>query len=650
MSSSGFVEASIRSLPMFARLPPEQIATLARYFQTLRVEAGQAIFTQGQPSRGLYFFLNGSGHLIQRTPDGAERQLAVVQANQYLNDAALIRPHTEAATLRALETSIVLLLERSHLLQALSDHPELHPYLPTTLVPPAPATPNPRATPPPMTRPAAVPQRSPGPLTTPAVAPVTPARNMPAPAPQAPPSAPVSAATNAPSAGKLFREQRDDEVVLLDTRRHWWAFVGRSWLSGVVMIVVVFLALLAPTWEFGLLLGSIGLTVPGLLLIYFYLEWRNDHILVTDQRIIHIERILSRLQTVISEVPIASVQEVNAIIVTSDLFSRVFGYGTVEIRTPGEAGNLVLTMIPDPQGVQKLIFAHRDRVRQEAALDQRNVIRAEIGQIIGGASPAPRSQGSGDLELIYRKHFVYRARTLFLPVLLLIAAFLLMILSLASPALRANPLVPLLGLLLFVIGGAWAYWNDWDWRNDMYIVGSEVIQLIHKRPLWLQNESEQVSIAKIDSIISDQNGLLQTIFNYGDVRISLLGGDVGSEKVFRSVPEPDEVQAEIARRQEARRSFAAADAERRRRSEIAEYLSAYHQTVSGSAPENAPPATPSTAAPPATAPAQPPRRILPTQPGTEPPITQVRDRLRPPNIPRSGGAVPRDPGKRDGQG
>ncbi|MEO0563206.1 MAG: hypothetical protein AAF125_13950, partial [Chloroflexota bacterium] len=118
------------------------------------------------------------------------------------------------------------------------------------------------------------------------------------------------------------------------------------------------------------------------------------------------------------------------------------------------------------------------------------------------------------------------------------------------------------------------------WRNDLYIIGDEKVTLIHKRPLWLQNEVEQVLLDRVDNVLSETSGLLDTVFQRGDVKLSLVGEGLNSAKVFEKVHRPHEVQAEISRRQ-ARARINAADAEdQRQRATIQEYLSAYHDAVS----------------------------------------------------------------------
>ena len=148
--------------------------------------------------------------------------------------------------------------------------------------------------------------------------------------------------------------------------------------------------------------------------------------------------------------------------------------------------------------------------------------------------------------------------------------------------------------------------------------------LIHKRPFWLQNDVEQIRLSQVDNVISEVFGLVNTLLNRGDIRISLIGSDAQDAKRFRGVGDPQSVQGEISNRLaelQAAQQSGALDAQREA---FAAYLAAYHQRAQaqqgGYAPVNPP-------YPPANAP-------YPPTPTPDTPQPPVRDSSRPPNIPR----------------
>jgi len=552
-----FVETHIRKIPLFSRLPDDQLRWVTEAFRVMRVEPGEFIFRQGQPTQGMYMLITGRADLIQTGADHTvNRHLGSVGPNQYLNEVALFKPGTESASLRVAETATVLFISRQRLRDVISHHPEIKEYIPIPV-------------------PAAQQQKR----------------------------------------EKLFRGQRDNETALLDTRRHWWAFVSKIWWTFVVFIIATIAFSFIPNGGITVSFIAVTFILCSLYALYVYLEWQNDHVIVTNQRLIRIEHVIHTLQTSISEVPLISIHEVNADN-TTDLFSRILNYGTVELKTAGDAGNIKLTMIPKPEAIQNLIFDQLNRQADREDQEHRNVIRAEVDKVLGkhtGETGVVSNRTAGDApptvtkkrgllstsymdaqgRTIYRKHITTWLRAISLPLLGLIATTIMIPLSLT--ALDLGIIGAIFSFFLFIIFALGFYWADWDWRHDIYIVGDHTIELIHRRPLWLQNESDQILVERIDNVISEKQGLFQSLFDYGHVRISLIGGDKGDQKVFRYVASPQHVQAEITRRQA------------RLREEIAEYLSVYHETVKNG--EQFP---------------------AETQPNNQPP----KDRMRPPHIPR----------------
>ncbi|GAB4513519.1 MAG: hypothetical protein OHK0046_14300 [Anaerolineae bacterium] len=578
-----FVESHIRRLPIFARVPPDQLTPIIEAFQVMRYEPGEFLFRQGEPTQGMIVFVSGQAQLIQTHPaTGRSQVIGLIQANQYLNELALFQAGTETASLYAIETSTVLFLSRARLMNIIGYYPELRQYLPVAQE--------------------AVPRRAP--------------------------------------TVKVFAGQRDSEGILLNSRRHWWAYVRKSWPAFFLAIAIIIGSGYLPSPALSLVIVLLALVIAGVYVLYNYLEWRNDRVIITDQRVIRIERDILSFKTSISEVPLTSIQEVNADNITADPFSRLFNYGMVEIKTAGDAGNMKLTVIPDPDNVQDIIFDNRNRQRENREREHLNTIRATIDKAIGNdqsssqptipTTPPPAKQNRSLLptrfigdkgEIVYRRHLVFWAARAFVPVIGLVASVMLMLLGGVLPILQEGGIiVSIFGFFMALIFGIWLYFADWDWRNDLYIISDDTVQLVHRRPFWLQNEIDQVLLASVDNVVSEQSGLLQSLFGYGNVKISLIGSDPNDAKVFKGAPKPRQIASEISGRQARVKQRAREADERRRREEIAEYLSVYHQTVSAN---QAPGYGGQPGVPGSTAAATDGEQGRP-----------VRDRVRPPKVPR----------------
>lgn len=531
-------DANLRQLPLFANMPNQHLEWTKEAMRTLRFDAGETVFRQGDEAQGLYMFLNGRGRLMRSTQDGNQQILAEIGANQYLNEAALFKTGLETATLQVIETAHVLFISRQKLREVVGYHPEMKRYLPI-----------------------------------------------------------ADDATRIQRREKLFLGQRDNEEVLLATRRHWWAFGRNAIIPFLLAVAMVVVAVMMPDPALMMVVMGLALILPGALTVYLYLEWRNDEVIVTNQRIIRIERTILTVQEHRSEIPLSSVQQINVENFTGDLFSRIFDYGTVNIRTSGQSGTLTLDRIPDPEGLQDLIFENRSKLKTQHDQESQHVIRAEVDRVLHGRPAVARTDPNDssdpyiaipprgflpthftdeDGDTVYRKHVLYWMRKTFTPTLIMIMA----VISLFFVG-QLGIVGYVISALVFIFGAFWFWWADWDWRHDYYAIGDEMLQIVHRRPFFMQDEDDQILLERVDNVISRREGIFQTLFNYGMVKISLIGTDKGEEKRLHFVPNPTAVQEEITRRQQRWRRRQETVNERRRREEIAEYLTVYHNTVQG---------------------------------------------------------------------
>lgn len=604
------IAAYIQELPLFERLQPAELNLVAQAFQPLTFQAGEWVIKQGNPTQGMFILVSGHGIFYRVSRDGTPRPIDEMHPYDELNDDALFTDDKEPVSLQVTQPSLLLFLSRKRMDKILAYYPHLRPHflsiLAQTAVPSAP---------------------TPAPVVAPSV-------------PAAPVSAPPSAVSVPPIAkpkpvaakhGEGYL-QHPDEHVIITRRRHPWFFIRRGWVS--VLVFVVFVALSLMAFPFSMVAGwsvvGLGGVIASLLMLYFFLEWRNDSMIVTDYRVIRIERVIPTFSVSISEIPLQSVQEVSTALPQGDLFARIFNYGDIELKNASGSGDLVLDTVPNPQEVQNAIFTHREQRQQREEQNRRQTIRAELEAQLGlndpaepeaaTSAPQPRQDAvrsfspaamrftNKDGDTVIRKHVTVWLQAVIAPSLMIIGAFVIMGVSLGSSDTWLSWVGVPLALAFLLIGGLWFWWSDWDWRNDMYILTDDTITLIHKRPLWLQNEVEQVLLSRVDNVVSETSGLIDTLFQRGNVRISLVGEGLDRGKVFLKVHRPHDIQAEISRRQARAKSSAATQNNDQNRQAIAEYLAVYHESL-----KNRPPTAPN------------PNRPQPYQ---------TPDQQRPPNTPR----------------
>jgi membrane protein YdbS with pleckstrin-like domain len=613
-----FIVEHVGRLPMFSPLPPELLEALAEAFITTRYERGELIFQQNDSSKGLYLLVSGRGALWQYN-GSTMQQIALIEPNQYINEAALIREGSETATFQVIETAIVLFLSRVNFHATLQRFPAMRSYIALPLgqiaLGSAPNTPGlvsansplgqQRLTPSslvnaPNTAPQggqinqAHPQQS-----YPQNQPNQPDQRQPNPQLQQPSTASTNYTANAPqtpyatgTSASAARLLRSGEHLLLQTRRHWWAYIRQSWIPIVAGVIMLLVAFSLPADELRLLLLAGTLLVPGALVLYFYLEWRNDQLIITTDRVLRIENTIITFQSWVNEVPIRSIQQVNTEIPPWDVFARIFNYGEVVLKTAGKTGTVKLNFIPDAERVQDMIFELLNSKQQDQVERRDDQIRDDMQRILGNlpperakTTPATRSTERGFLQTrfinasgatVYRKHWLFWLRGILVPALIMLGAVGAVLLFLVVPGLNTIGVVAYpAAALAFVVGGLWFFWADWDWRNDVYIIGDDTISIIHRRPLWLQNEDDRILISRIDNVIVEISGILRSAFNYGDVKLSLIG-DTGT-KIFSDVPNPRAVQGEISGRQTRLRQATVEAENNKRRDEIAKYIAAYDE-------------------------------------------------------------------------
>lgn len=500
------------SIPLFAELSPQQLDSISRALESRAYRAGEDIFVQGAAADGMIVLLSGEAVLFRSDADGSQTPLATVTAGQSVNQEALFTEAAQSATMRAAKAVTALTLTRARFARLVDEQPDL-------------------------------------------------------------------GSAFGLGGGRLharinpqFAEQRDDEEILIQTHRHWWSFLRTAWIPLLLMLAMWVGAPLIDAPVISLALLGLSLLLPGIALLYSYFEWRNDSVIVTDQRIIRINRRILAMIRQVTQVGLESVHEINFEFPASDPFARLFRYGTVIVKTAGAQGNLELDFMPNPEQFQKLIIEDRQYFENRKAQRHHKIVRAELQRWMAGDAddeadsaasssagdepPKPVRGSNGYLssriemsngDIVYRKHLSVWAQHTFVPLVIVAVSFASLALSftLVSADLRIVTLP--IGLVALLLGCLAYYWMDWDWRNDLYIIADDTITLVHKRPFFLQSLRDQILVERIDNVESLTRGIFAALLKYGDVRMSLVGAD--EPKMFHRVAKPQEIQQEISRRQ-----------------------------------------------------------------------------------------------------
>jgi CRP-like cAMP-binding protein len=514
---------------------------LASDLQSRQFEPGQLILAQGDYVSGLTMLLNGRVEVVTTGSRGERQALAEEEAGALLGAEALLQGRPAGASLVAIESSLALYWDKKTLFPFLESHPS------------------------------------------------------------ALESLQLAAASQTLARARDLNWLAEDEGVFALGRRHISRLFFRMIGPVLVLSIGGSLAWFGLSGESALLLG-LAAGVLGLAIlfgIWQWLDWENDFFVVTDQRVIWLEKVIAIYDSRVE----APLHQVLAVSVESDVLGRWLGYGKVITKT--FTGQIVFEHVGRPRSVAAVI---EERWRRHQLQDQR-VDRedklAAVRQILHGRAEKPtipppvtapepseseESAGSSEIGLnhwnldlrfeekgviVYRKHWAVLLGAVTLPSL----ALLLLV---GAAGAHMSGLLPGLGSSSFwagvILGSvllvAWWLYQFADWANDIYQVSPTHILDVYRRPLG----RELRRAAPLENILStevDRRGLIGLLLDFGDVRVN-----IGAEQLdFEGVFHPGAVQQDIVRAQEVFLAKKREGDRQQRREEMVEWLGAYHDQI-----------------------------------------------------------------------
>ena len=149
------------------------------------------------------------------------------------------------------------------------------------------------------------------------------------------------------------------ERILASSARHWVVLV-RPTATTILTVAVslVILALLPIQGELRLFL-MLGVIVVGLgVFNLYYWGWRAHEYVLTDQRIILNEGIVSKFSRSIA------IDRIQDLTTFQGLWGRTWGFGDIELESAGRDSAEVLSTVPRPQQLRNAIFAQIEARRR----------------------------------------------------------------------------------------------------------------------------------------------------------------------------------------------------------------------------------------------------------------------------------------------
>ncbi len=417
---------------------------------------------------------------------------------------------------------------------------------------------------------------------------------------------------------KPFSWLSEEETVKVICRKHTAYLLVVELAPLVVSWIGIFIIISAAqisTSSFRLAAGWFGAAVVGLAVLWaiwrFY-DWGNDFYIVTDERIVWLERTVGVYDSR-QEAPLVAVKSGET---KSSQVGRWLGYGDVITET--FMGQIFFRHIGKAADIKNLIDReHRLAIERQMTTDIHAIegtIRQKIDSSQAGTVPMatiasnqqPTDASSGretqlTLETLnpwqnlvalfqmrresngiitYRKHLYILFRKTFLPAVCLVGA------TFGTAVLyywRSNDLISLftprlillIGVGVISLSTLWWLYRFVDWSNDIYRVTPEKIIDSERKPLG----TEITKSAPLESIIGldyERLGFLGVVLNFGNVVIN-----IGTENkfIFYGIHNPAGAQKDIFNymyeyRRKKQRSDTQQEQER-----VSNYIAAYHRQV-----------------------------------------------------------------------
>jgi hypothetical protein len=418
---------------------------------------------------------------------------------------------------------------------------------------------------------------------------------------------------------KPFTWLGEQETVKVICRKHPAYLLIRELAPLVVawvgVLVIIAASQIEPT-SFRLVVGWVGAAGVGsaaLWAAWRFFDWGNDYYVITDQRIVWLERTAGVYDSR-QEAPLVAIKSEET---KSSQVGRLLGFGDVITET--FMGQIFFRHIGNAAEIKNLIDSERKIAIDRQMTTDISAIEGKIRQKIEPSQaetvpmapsmlaqqPAFGSSATQEVRLIpekmsfwqsllarfqmrresngiitYRKHLYVLFRMTLVPAGSIVAAIL------ATSVLytwrledKISLLQPgsifLLGVGVTMLAVLWWLYRFIDWSNDIYRLTPEKIIDSERKPLG----NEITKSAPLENIIGleyDQHGFLAVVMNFGNVIIN-----IGTENkfVFYGIHNPARAQRDIFNYMYERRRMKQQTDTIQEQERVSNYIAAYHRQV-----------------------------------------------------------------------
>jgi CRP/FNR family cyclic AMP-dependent transcriptional regulator len=114
----------LKRVPLFEDLDQRTLEAIANAAVEQRYEAGHEIVKQGDTGVGAFIIRSGRAEVVQQQ-DGREERISELRAGDVFGEMALLDEFPRSATVRAVEPTTCLGIQRWHFRGILESHPQM---------------------------------------------------------------------------------------------------------------------------------------------------------------------------------------------------------------------------------------------------------------------------------------------------------------------------------------------------------------------------------------------------------------------------------------------------------------------------------------------------------------------------------------------
>ena len=118
---------SLREVPLFATMSPNQLSAIASVSEFLNVARGAAIIREDEEEKlgGFFVLLEGTAKVVIAAPDGREAILALLTEGDFFGEMSLLDGDPRSATVRTSSQCRLLHIRRDNFVGLLREYPDI---------------------------------------------------------------------------------------------------------------------------------------------------------------------------------------------------------------------------------------------------------------------------------------------------------------------------------------------------------------------------------------------------------------------------------------------------------------------------------------------------------------------------------------------